>query len=98
MTLAYIAALAAAVHAFGGGLSIAKIGAVYLAGSVIAAAAPTPGGLGPLEAALVAGLTGVGMASGRRSLPCSPTGWPPTGCRSCPVGCRWILLQRWNYV
>jgi undecaprenyl-diphosphatase len=34
---------------------------VYLGASVIAAAAPTPGGLGAMEAALVAGLTGVGM-------------------------------------
>jgi undecaprenyl-diphosphatase len=42
VTLAYIAALAAA----------------------IAAAAPTPGGLGAMEAALVAGLTGVGMEPG----------------------------------
>ena len=32
--------------------------------SLIAAAAPTPGGLGALEAALVAGFTGVGMESG----------------------------------
>lgn len=31
---------------FGGGASIAKIGAVYMASSLIAAASPTPGGLG----------------------------------------------------
>jgi glycosyltransferase 2 family protein len=64
VTLAYIGALAAAVAAFDGDLSVAQVGAVYLGASVIAAAAPTPGGLGALEAALVAGLTGVGMASG----------------------------------
>jgi undecaprenyl-diphosphatase len=64
VTLAYIAALAAAVAAYDGGLSVAQVGAVYLGASVIAAAAPTPGGLGALEAALVAGLTGAGMASG----------------------------------
>jgi undecaprenyl-diphosphatase len=64
LTLAYIAALGSAVAAFHGNLSIAQVGAVYLGASVIAAAAPTPGGLGALEAALVAGLTGVGMASG----------------------------------
>jgi uncharacterized protein (TIRG00374 family) len=37
--------------------------AVFLAGSALAAAAPTPGGLGALEAALVAGLGQVGVAS-----------------------------------
>ncbi|MDQ1402552.1 MAG: glycosyltransferase 2 family protein [Actinomycetota bacterium] len=64
VTLAYIGALAAAVAAFHGNLRIATVGAVYLGSSAIAAAAPTPGGLGALEAALVAGLTGVGMGSG----------------------------------
>ncbi len=64
VTLAYVGALAAAINAFGGGVPIAKIGAVYLAASALAAATPTPGGLGAIEAALVAGLTGVGMASG----------------------------------
>jgi undecaprenyl-diphosphatase len=61
VTLAYVAALAASVQAFGGGVSVAKIGAVYLAASALAAAAPTPGGLGAIEAALVAGPPGVGM-------------------------------------
>ena len=56
ISLAYIGALAAAVAAFDGGVSFAQVGAVYLGASVIAAAAPTPGGLGAMEAALVAGL------------------------------------------
>ncbi len=64
VTLAYIGALAAAVAAFHGDVSVAEVGAVYLGASIIAAAAPTPGGLGALEAAVVAGLTGVGMESG----------------------------------
>ncbi|HET6663372.1 MAG TPA: flippase-like domain-containing protein, partial [Acidimicrobiales bacterium] len=64
VALAYIGALAAALAAYNGDLSVAQVGAVYLGASVIAAAAPTPGGLGAMEAALVAGLTGVGMASG----------------------------------
>src|SRR5690242_8252450 len=64
VTLAYIAALAAAVAAFGGNAGVGEVGAVYLGASIIAAAAPTPGGLGAMEAALVAGLTGVGMDSG----------------------------------
>lgn len=37
--------------------------AVYVGGSAIAAAAPTPGGLGAVEAVLVAGLGGIGVAS-----------------------------------
>jgi undecaprenyl-diphosphatase len=64
ITMAYVAALAAAVAAFGGGLTFAEVGAVYLGASVLAAASPTPGGLGAIEAALVAGLTGLGMAAG----------------------------------
>ena len=61
VTLAYITALACALSAFDGGLSFAQVGAVYLGASLIAAAAPTPGGLGALEAALVAGCTGLGV-------------------------------------
>jgi undecaprenyl-diphosphatase len=64
VTLAYIAALAASVAAYHGGVSFAEVGAVYLGSALLAAAAPTPGGLGALEAALVAGFTGVGMESG----------------------------------
>jgi glycosyltransferase 2 family protein len=61
VTLAYIAALACSANAFDGNVSLAQVGAVYLGSSLIAAAAPTPGGLGAMEAALVAGFTGIGM-------------------------------------
>jgi len=64
ITLAYIAALAASAQAFGGGPGLIVLGAVYLGAAALAAAAPTPGGLGAIEAALVAGLTGVGMQPG----------------------------------
>jgi uncharacterized protein (TIRG00374 family) len=64
ITLAYIGGLVASVQAFGGHAGIAEIGAVYLGAAVIAAASPTPGGLGAIEAALVAGLTGIGMPPG----------------------------------
>ena len=64
VTLAYICALAASVAAFDGDVSFAEVGAVYLGASMIAAAAPTPGGLGALEAGLVAGFTGVGLDTG----------------------------------
>ena len=64
VTLAYITAMACVVAAFDGGLAFAQVGAVYLGASLIAAAAPTPGGLGALEAALVAGFTTVGVPPG----------------------------------
>jgi len=64
VTLAYICALAASVAAFDGDVTFAEVGAVYLGASMIAAAAPTPGGLGALEAGLVAGFTGVGLDTG----------------------------------
>jgi glycosyltransferase 2 family protein len=64
ITLAYIGALAASIQAFGGGPGVVLVGAVYLGAAAIAAAAPSPGGLGAIEAALVAGLTGAGMAAG----------------------------------
>jgi uncharacterized protein (TIRG00374 family) len=45
-------------------LSIAVIAVVYLAGATIGQAAPTPGGLGAVEAALSAGLTAAGLDGG----------------------------------
>ena len=53
-----------AIEAFGGGLSVPQIGAAYLGASLVGNAAPTPGGLGAIEAALVAALTGFGLESG----------------------------------
>ncbi len=64
ITLAYVGALAASVQAFGGGPGVILIAAVYMGAAAIAAAAPSPGGLGAIEAALIAGLTGVGMQAG----------------------------------
>jgi len=64
ISLAYIAALVATIEAFGGGLTVPQIGAAYLAAFALASAAPTPGGLGVVEAAMVAALTGFGLASG----------------------------------
>jgi undecaprenyl-diphosphatase len=98
ITLAYIGAFAASVEAFGAGPGIAVIGAVYLGGAALAAAAPTPGGLGALEAALVAGLTGVGMAAGPAVsavlLYRLATYWLPVA----PGWLSWRLLQRREYV
>lgn len=64
VTLAYTCALAAAIQGFGGGLSFPQIGAAYLGASALASASPTPGGLGALEAALIAGLSGFGLDDG----------------------------------
>jgi undecaprenyl-diphosphatase len=63
LTLTYIAALVFSIHAFGGGggVSIASIGIVFLVGSAVSSVAPTPGGIGAVEAALIAGLTAVGL-------------------------------------
>ncbi|WP_456851930.1 lysylphosphatidylglycerol synthase domain-containing protein [Geodermatophilus sp. SYSU D00742] len=61
ITLGYLVCLYLSTRAFGGGLGLATVGAVYLAGAAVAAAAPTPGGLGALEVALIAGLVAAGM-------------------------------------
>ena len=60
ITLSYALSLAACLQAFGAHLPLASTFAVYLAAAAVAAASPTPGGLGAMEAALVAGLTAVG--------------------------------------
>ena len=64
VTAANALAFLATVHAFGiQGPSTLQVVAVYVGGAAIAAAAPTPGGLGAVEAALVAALASVGVAS-----------------------------------
>lgn len=60
VTAGYLLALCASVQAFGGGVSPTRTALVYLGASGLAAASPAPGGLGALEAALVAGLTSLG--------------------------------------
>jgi undecaprenyl-diphosphatase len=64
LSLTFIAAMAFAIQAFGGGLTYPQVGAAYLFAVAIATFAPTPGGLGALESALIAGLTGFGLSSG----------------------------------
>jgi uncharacterized membrane protein YbhN (UPF0104 family) len=65
VTLTYILALVATVAAFGSGLSFPQVGAAYLVAAALGSVAPTPGGLGAFEAALLAALTGYGMPNGR---------------------------------
>ncbi len=64
ITLSYLFALVFSVKAFGGDLTIAQIGAAYLGAAAIANIAPTPGGIGPLEAAMIAALSGFGLDGG----------------------------------
>lgn len=63
ITMGYILALAVAVSAFGVGPAFTSIALVYLVGAVVSSVAPTPGGIGAVEATLIAGLTSAGMPS-----------------------------------
>jgi uncharacterized protein (TIRG00374 family) len=64
ITMSYVFALWYSIAAFGGGLGFVAVTAVYLAGSALAQVAPTPGGIGAAEAALIAGLTAFGLDAG----------------------------------
>jgi uncharacterized protein (TIRG00374 family) len=64
LNFSYSVAFYAALNAFGSDISFATAAFVYLAGATIGQAAPTPGGIGAVEAALVAGLTASGIPSG----------------------------------
>jgi uncharacterized protein (TIRG00374 family) len=54
-------ALVVALGAFGPLPSIGSLGAVYFGASAVGSASPTPGGVGAIEAAMIAGLTGIGV-------------------------------------
>jgi uncharacterized membrane protein YbhN (UPF0104 family) len=64
VTMANIAALGLSLQAFGATVAISTVAVVYLAGSAIGSAMPTPGGLGAVEATLVAGLTATSVEAG----------------------------------
>jgi uncharacterized protein (TIRG00374 family) len=59
-TTLFVLAFVAALHAAGITMSVSTAALVYLAGTVIANAAPVPGGLGAVEVALSAGLITAG--------------------------------------
>ena len=63
ITLSYLAAMIASLLAFGSDASLLVIALLFLTGSAVANAAPTPGGLGAAEAALVAALSTVEAAA-----------------------------------
>jgi undecaprenyl-diphosphatase len=63
LQVAYVAALYFAARALGGDVGFVTIGLIYLTVGSVASVAPTPGGIGAVEAVLLAALTGVGMAA-----------------------------------
>lgn len=63
LNLAFCVALWASVRAFDGGGTFAAIAIVYLAGSTLGSAAPTPGGVGAVETIMTAGLVAAGIES-----------------------------------
>lgn len=60
VTASYIVTLYASMVAIGVDVPILTVAAVYLAGELIGSASPTPGGLGMLEGAFVAGFAAFG--------------------------------------
>lgn len=63
VTISYTVGMLASLSAFGVDVPVATAVFVYLAGAAVSSAAPTPGGIGATEAALVAGYTAVGVDS-----------------------------------
>lgn len=60
-TLGAALALWASVEAFGGGTNFITVTVVTMVGGTLASAAPTPGGVGAVEAALIGGLAAFGV-------------------------------------
>ena len=63
MTAGYLAAFAATLAAFGQSLPPTTLAVVYLTGTAIGSAVPTPGGIGAVEGALFTGLRTAGVAT-----------------------------------
>jgi uncharacterized membrane protein YbhN (UPF0104 family) len=61
LTLTHVLAFAACVAAIGGHTSLFTLAAVYLGGASAGSLLPTPGGIGGVEATLIAGLTAAGV-------------------------------------
>jgi uncharacterized membrane protein YbhN (UPF0104 family) len=60
-TLGAAFALWASISAFGGDVSLVTVTVVTMVGGTLASAAPTPGGVGAVEAALIGGLAAFGV-------------------------------------
>ncbi|WP_369273275.1 lysylphosphatidylglycerol synthase domain-containing protein [Streptomyces sp. R11] len=66
LTACFVMCLDASIRAFGSdgtSISIASVAVVFLAGNALGSAAPTPGGVGAVEATLTVGLIAVGLPS-----------------------------------
>jgi glycosyltransferase 2 family protein len=61
MIIAYIASLWFSLAAFGGGLGVIGVALVFLGGQALGQLAPTPGGIGATEAAMIAAMTALGL-------------------------------------
>ena len=61
MTAGYVAAFGFALAAFGYALPLTQLALAYLVSSTLGSMVPTPGGIGPVEAALTGGLTLAGI-------------------------------------
>ncbi|MFI5778316.1 YbhN family protein [Nocardia sp. NPDC051570] len=91
ITLGAAGALWASIEAFGGSTTFVTVTVVTMIGGTLASAAPTPGGVGAVEAALIGGLAAFGVPAGigvpavllYRVLTC----W-------LPVFCGWFIM-RW---
>ncbi len=91
LSLSYILAFAASLWAFGYTLSFSVLAITYLASNTVGSVVPSPGGIGPVELALTAGLVAAGVPSGVALSTAIVyrlvTFWVPI-----PVG--WLSLQR----
>ncbi|MFE6284668.1 lysylphosphatidylglycerol synthase domain-containing protein [Streptomyces sp. NPDC057877] len=66
LTACFVMCLDASIRAFGDettSISLASVAVVFLAGNALGSAAPTPGGVGAVEATLTVGLIAVGLPS-----------------------------------
>jgi len=64
LTAGYSLCLYASVRAVGADVNLAAAAIVFLTGNTVGTAIPTPGGIGAVEAALVAGLGAAGVPGG----------------------------------
>ena len=91
LTLSYILAFSASLWAFGFTLSFSVLAITYLASNTVGSVVPSPGGIGPVELALTAGLVTAGIPSAVALSTAVVyrlvTFWIPI-----PVG--WLSLQR----
>ena len=91
LSLSYVLAFGASLWAFGYTLPFSVLAITYLASNTVGSVVPSPGGIGPVEIALTAGLVAAGIPSGVALSTAIVyrlvTFWIPI-----PVG--WLSLQR----